>query len=133
MFNWMKPKKKEAPIATRSDSNRSPAEPPTPVVPEISAAELRALLKSPTPPLVLDVREAYELTADGLIPGSVHIPMRFIPNRLSELPRDRPIVAYCGVGARSYYVAEFLLKQGYGEVKNLRGGIIAWQAANFGK
>lgn len=122
MFNWMKPKKKEA-----------PAEPPPSVVPEISAAELQALLKSSTPPFVLDVREAYELTTDGLIPGSVHIPMRFIPNRLSELPKDRPIVAYCGVGARSYYVAEFLLNQGYGDVKNLRGGIIAWQAANLGK
>ena len=125
MFNWMKPKKKEA--------SPPPTEPPTPVVPEISAAELQALLKSPTPPLVLDVREAYELTADGLIPGSAHIPMRFIPNRLSELPKYRPIVAYCGVGARSYYVAEFLLKQGYGDVKNLRGGIMAWQAANLGK
>lgn len=125
MFNWMKPKKKEAPP--------SPPEPPTPVVPEISPAELQALLRSPRPPLVLDVREAYELTADGLIPGSVHIPMHFIPNRLSELPKDRPIVAYCTVGARSYQVAEFLLEQGYGNVKNLRGGIIAWQAANLGK
>ncbi len=122
MFNWMKPKKTQAP------------EPPLPpVVPEISAADLQALLKSPSPPLVLDVREAYELTADGLIPGSVHISMRFIPNRLSELPKDRLIVAYCTVGARSYQVAEFLLERGYGEVKNLRGGIIAWRAANFGK
>ena len=125
MFNWMKPKKKEA--------SPTPAESSTPLVPEISAAELKTLLKSPTPPLVLDVREAYELTADGLIPGSAHIPMRFIPNRLAELPKDRPIVAYCTAGARSYHVAEFLLKQGFGDVKNLRGGLIDWQALNSGK
>ncbi len=121
MLNWLKPKKTQAPEPPPTDSL------------EITAKELKALLESPNPPLVLDVREAYELTADGLISGSVHIPMRFIPNRLSELPKDRPIVAYCGVGARSYYVAEFLLKQGYGDVKNLRGGIIAWQAANSGQ
>jgi rhodanese-related sulfurtransferase len=54
--------------------------------------------------------------------------MRFIPARLSELPRDRPIVAYCAAGVRSLYVAEFLLAQGYGDVKSLAGGMIAWQA-----
>jgi rhodanese-related sulfurtransferase len=118
MFDWLKPKKPE-----------SPPEPEPPKVQEITAKQLRELLASPEPPLVLDVREAYEL-ADGIVPGSVHIPMRFIPTRLAELPRDQPIVAYCAAGVRSYHVAGFLLAQGYGDVKSLAGGIMDWQAAS---
>lgn len=127
MFDWMKPKKKAAlaPLPPTSEAT----EPSLPGVVEISAMELRKLLASPAPPLVLDVREPYELEADGLIPESVHIPMRFIPTRLAELPEDRSLVVYCAVGSRSYYVAEFLLAHGYPDVKNLTGGIVAWNSA----
>ena len=121
MFNWLKPKKQETPPPA------PPPEPEPPAVQEITAKQLKELLAAPEPPLVLDVREAYELP-DGIVPGSVHIPMRFIPTRLAELPRDRPIVAYCAAGVRSYHVAEFLLAQGYGDVKSLAGGLMAWQA-----
>ncbi|MBI3241130.1 MAG: rhodanese-like domain-containing protein [Chloroflexi bacterium] len=123
MFDWLKPKKQETPTTPPTNETAEPT------VVEISALELRKLIESPAPPLVLDVREPYELEADGLIPDSVHIPMRFVPNRLADLPKDRPIVVYCAAGARSYNVAEFLLSQGYADVKNLRGGIIAWQAS----
>ncbi len=126
MFDWLKPKKKEtsAPPPTSEAT-----EPSSSGVVEISAIELRKLLASPAPPLVLDIREPYELEADGLIPDSAHIPMRFIPTRLADLPKDRSLVVYCAVGSRSYYVAEFLLAQGYRDVKNLTGGIVAWNNA----
>ena len=126
MFDWLKPKKKETPAPPPASETVEPA---SPGVVEISAMELRKLLESPAPPTVLDVREPYELEADGLIPDSVHIPMRFVPTRLADLPKDRSLVVYCAAGSRSYYVAEFLLAQGYGDVKNLTGGIMAWQAA----
>jgi rhodanese-related sulfurtransferase len=94
---------------------------------EISAQQLEAMLKAEQPPIVIDVREPFEL-AQGLIPGSINIPMGAIAFRLAELPRDRVIVAYCHLGERSWSVAQFLARRGFCEVKSLHGGIEAWQA-----
>lgn len=96
------------------------------VVREITAQQLKTLLDSADPPLVLDVREAVELLQQGVIPNSTHMPMGAIPGRLSELPRDRLIVTQCTAGHRSYDVAAYLTMQGFKDVKNLAGGIGAW-------
>jgi rhodanese-related sulfurtransferase len=95
---------------------------------EISAQQLETMLKAEQPPLVIDVREPFEL-ARGFIPGSVHIPMGAIAFRLDELPHDRAIVVYCHLGERSWSVAHFLARRGFREVKSLHGGIEAWQAS----
>ena len=58
---------------------------------EISVTELAAWLAQPDAPVVLDVREPWEVAIASL-PGSVHIPMREIPARFGELPADRPVV-----------------------------------------
>jgi rhodanese-related sulfurtransferase len=94
-------------------------------IPEIAPAALKALLESPQPPLVLDVRESWERAAARL-PGTVDIPMMEIPQRLAELPRDRPIVVMCHGGVRSLKVAQFLAQNGISQVANLTGGIHAW-------
>jgi rhodanese-related sulfurtransferase len=94
---------------------------------EISAQELEAMLKTEQPPLVIDVREPFEL-AYGFIPGSANIPISAVALRLEELPRDQVIVTYCHLGERSWNVAQFLARRGFREVKSLRGGIEAWQA-----
>jgi|SRR5580658_8074571 rhodanese-related sulfurtransferase len=94
-------------------------------IPEIAAADLKKLVDSPTPPLVLDVREDWERAAARL-PGTVDIPMAQIPQRLSELPRDRDIVVMCHGGVRSLKVAHFLAQNGFTQVTNLAGGIHAW-------
>lgn len=75
--------------------------------------------------VLLDVREPAEL-ALAAIAGAVHVPMRDVPARLAELPRDRPIVVMCHSGRRSYFVAELLLGNQFMDVFNLRGGIDAW-------
>ncbi len=97
-------------------------------VKEITAKELKELLKSSTLPLVLDVREPRELIVDGVIEGSTHIPMMQIPNRLGELPKDRMIVAQCAHGNRSYDVAAYLRMNGFKDVASLEGGIVAWKS-----
>ncbi len=94
---------------------------------EISAQELATLLQSQEPPLLIDVREPFEL-ASGAIPGAVNMPMSTVPERLAELPRDRPIVTYCHIGERSWVVAQFLLRRGFRDIKSLRGGIEAWSS-----
>ena len=96
---------------------------------EITALELKQMLTSEIPPLVVDVREPYEL-AEGVIPGAVHIPMNSVPSRLDELPRDRDLVIHCAVGQRSWYVAQYLMRRGYEQVSSLEGGIVAWQNSN---
>jgi rhodanese-related sulfurtransferase/DNA-binding HxlR family transcriptional regulator len=44
--------------------------------------------------VILDVRPEPEYVG-GHLPGAVHIPLEELPDRFSELPRDREIVAYC--------------------------------------
>ncbi len=100
--------------------------PPAPEVKKITALELKRMLASEDPPLVIDVREGYELE-EGTIPGAMHIPMNTIPVRLGELPRDRDLVIHCAVGQRSWIVAQYLVRMGYERVINLEGGIVAWQ------
>jgi len=75
-------------------------------------------------PLVLDVREPWEIEKAS-IPGITAIPMREIPARAGELPREREIVAVCHHGGRSMQVAMFLEQQGY-KLHNLSGGMDAW-------
>ena len=75
--------------------------------------------------VLLDVREPEELEQAALT-GACHIPMRQVPERLDELPKDRPIVVFCHAGGRSRRVAQFLAANGFEQVFNLDGGIDAW-------
>jgi rhodanese-related sulfurtransferase len=96
------------------------------MVTELSAREVAARLKhEPGRVLLLDVREPDERELAAIEP-SLHIPMRDVPERLSELPKDRAIVVYCHSGTRSAMIAGFLEGKGYRDVANLSGGIDAW-------
>jgi len=75
--------------------------------------------------VLLDVREHEELEL-AAIAGARHIPMREVPERLAELPKDKPIVVFCHAGGRSRRVAQFLAANGFEQVYNLDGGIDAW-------
>ncbi len=82
-------------------------------------------------PLVLDVREAWELQTASVRPEGFEllaIPMNTLPARLAEVPADRPVACLCHHGGRSQRVALFLEQQGYGQVANIAGGIDAWSA-----
>lgn len=73
---------------------------------------------------LLDVREPFELQR-AAVTGALHIPMRQVPARLAELPKERPILVLCHHGGRSQAVADWLLRQGF-RVENVAGGIDAW-------
>ena len=94
-------------------------------VPAIEAEQLRDLLKTPAPPFIVDVRDKWENELCSL-PGSVLIPLRDLPNRLGELPKDRTIVCHCHHGGRSSRATAFLREQGFDKAFNLTGGIHAW-------
>jgi rhodanese-related sulfurtransferase len=97
---------------------------------QVRPSELAGWLQAQsTQPLVLDVREPWEVNVASVQPEGfelVTIPMNQIPARLAELPQDRPIACLCHHGARSMNVALFLMQQGYSDVANIAGGIDAW-------
>lgn len=96
------------------------------VPPEIDVTETHRLLTSqPDAVVLVDVREPHELEICA-IKGAVAIPMREVPQRLNELPRDRHLLIHCHHGGRSRRVMEFLSAQGYPRVSNVAGGIDAW-------
>lgn len=98
------------------------------MVQEITVHELKKLRESSaTAPMLLDVREPWELKIARLS-GTLDIPMNEVPNRLQALPRDLAIVVMCRSGGRSLRVANYLQQQGYTSVSNLTGGILAWSA-----
>ncbi|TKH39681.1 CoA-disulfide reductase [Paenibacillus polymyxa] len=70
--------------------------------------------------LIIDVRDAVELQG-GTIPGSMHIPLAEIRERMSEIPRDLEIAVSCQVGLRGYLAARILTQSGY-RVRNVDGG-----------
>jgi rhodanese-related sulfurtransferase len=92
------------------------------------AADVRTLLLDGA--LALDVREPSELAA-GHIPGAVHIPLGELQRHAKELPRDRPIVTYCGHGERSATALSLLERLGFGRLVNFNGGFGAWQEAGL--
>jgi rhodanese-related sulfurtransferase len=75
--------------------------------------------------LLLDVREPFEVQICA-VTSSRHIPMRQIPESLSELPRDQPILVLCHHGGRSLRVTQFMRANGFANVTNIAGGIDAW-------
>jgi rhodanese-related sulfurtransferase len=80
-------------------------------------------------PLVLDVREPWELQTASVKPDGfelVSMPMRSVPARYLELNRERPIACLCHHGARSAQVVHFLMQQGFTQTVNIHGGINAW-------
>ena len=77
---------------------------------------------------VIDVRNRSEFEA-GHLPGALHIPVGYLPERLAEIPRDRPIVLQCQGGGRSAIAASLLQKLGVINTEDLLGGLGAWQLA----
>ena len=77
---------------------------------------------------LLDVREDDEWAA-GHIAGATHIPMSGLLPRVAEVPKDRDVVVVCRVGSRSAQVTAYLRQQGWDNVRNLDGGMIAWVRA----
>ncbi|MGB2569919.1 MBL fold metallo-hydrolase [Micromonospora citrea] len=94
----------------------------------VTAAQLRAALERPQPPVVLDVRNVGE-REQGAVAGSLHIPLAELPRRLDEVPADRPVVVHCAGGYRSSVAASLLRAAGRPDVSDLLGGYQAWQAS----
>lgn len=94
-------------------------------VPETDPRALKAAMDGGNSPFLLDVREPYEYQLCH-IEGATLIPLGQLAHRLSELDKQSDIVVYCHTGERSANATRLLKSSGFGNARNLKGGIKAW-------
>ncbi len=95
---------------------------------DLEPGRVAELLRSGRAELI-DVREPYEREA-GWIEGSRHIEIERLASAAETIPRDRPVVFQCRLGARSGLAALAFRSAGY-DAYNLAGGIQAWVDAGL--
>ena len=76
---------------------------------------------------VIDVREPHELV-ESRIAGVMPMPLDSVPDRVTQLPGDRPVYVVCAIGARSLRAAEFLRQRSIDAI-NVAGGTKGWVQA----
>jgi len=96
----------------------------------LSVHELAKRLNQENSLFLLDVREE-DKWGQGHIAGSINIFSGYLQNRIEDLPKDQPIVVICNVGNRASLGASILRQEGFKEVYNLLGGMIAWKNAGY--
>lgn len=99
---------------------------------DITVQELRQKLDSGEQFLLLDVREPWEYEEFNI--GGKLMPVGSLMNQIWELEeyRDQQVVVHCRSGARSAMAQGLLMANGFTNVRNLNGGMLAWLEA-FGR
>ena len=96
---------------------------------QLQVQELTDWVREHPGTVLLDVREPWETALASIdLPGTttLRLPMSALAARIDEVPRSQPVVCICHHGARSAQVVAFLLRAGWPDVYNLRGGVDAW-------
>ncbi len=94
---------------------------------DITVKELKERMDAGTAPRIIDVREPHEWEM-GHITDEL-FPMASVPVRIDELKnsQDAELVVHCRSGGRSGQIAMYLRQQGFQNVRNLLGGMLAWK------
>jgi rhodanese-related sulfurtransferase len=111
-------------------------------VPTISPAEADQAMRSNPNTLVIDVRDAADIAATGLIPGAVNISLGSLTYKAdNEVPQEwrdpklenraRPIITTCESGGMAALAGKLLKDMGFTNVRILKGGTVAWKAAGY--
>jgi rhodanese-related sulfurtransferase len=98
---------------------------------DITIEELKERLDKGEKLNLFDVREEYEFDEFNI--GATLIPLGELQDRLDEIThlKNEEILIHCRSGARSGRAAAYLTAEGYTNVRNVLGGMMAWQAAGF--
>jgi len=91
---------------------------------QITVEELNQKLNAHEQPFILDVREQWEFRQANL--NGYLIPFAQLHERMNELDKEKEIIVHCETGSRSQRATEFLYENGFYNVKNLIGGMMAW-------
>lgn len=99
---------------------------------DINVTELKQKLDNNEDFVFIDVREQYEFDEANL--GAQLIPLGDVPMKLVDLEpyKEKEIVVHCRSGRRSAMAQELMRQAGFRNVRNLEGGILAWEE-KFGK
>ncbi len=95
---------------------------------DITTSELKERLANGEKLHIIDVRETYEYDEQNI--GAQNIPLGTIPDKLEDLEdlKDEEVIVHCRSGSRSASAKAFLQQQGFTNVRNLLGGILAYNA-----
>lgn len=91
---------------------------------EITPSELKKMMDNKEAFQLIDVREEYEVEIANI--GGEVIPMAEILDNLDKISKNKQVVVHCRSGKRSGAVVQTLEKEGFKNVVNLKGGILAW-------
>ena len=97
------------------------------MVVDITPKQLKARLDAGEAIDIIDIREPWEV-AQGTLAEARPIPMDDVPEQLSDIPTDKPVVLMCHTGRRSEALAIWMETEGFENVLNLVGGIERWSA-----
>lgn len=111
-------------------------------VPTISPAEADQAMRSNPDTLVIDVRDAADIAATGIIPGAVNISLGTLTYKAdNQVPKEwrdrnlenraRQIITTCGTGEMAALAGKLLKDMGFTNVRILKGGTVAWKAAGY--
>jgi len=93
----------------------------------VTACQLKDKLGTDDAPMILDVRKIDEYQ-DGHLEDAFHVFLGELPDRVGELPQDRPVVTFCGSGRRASIAASILRRHGIAAVSNNLGSMAACKA-----
>jgi len=100
---------------------------PYQAIPSVHTGELVRRIQGKEDFMLLDVRKKNEFR-EARLPGAFHIYVGELPNHLDKVPRDKPVVTFCGSGQRAVIAATVLKRAGYEQVENCLGSMAACSA-----
>jgi len=92
---------------------------------EITVEELKQKMDAKEDFQLIDVREAFEYETSNL--DGVNIPLANVLLEKDKIAKDKPVVIHCRSGKRSAQAIKLLENEGYDNLSNLKGGILAWR------
>ena len=124
-----------APVKTYTRKRKELRGPDAPAVTDIEADELYGRLDTnDSPALLIDVRTLREYNSvGGHIDKTKHIPLGELMESVVEIEKykDEEVVTICHSGARSNMAAQLLAREGFKDLRNLKGGMVAWHRKGY--
>lgn len=92
---------------------------------EVTVVELKSKIDQNEDFQLIDVRETFEYEVSNL--NGLNIPLSGILIESEKIARDKPVIIQCRSGKRSAQAVMILEQQGFDNLANLKGGILAWK------